>query len=132
MDGGGELVVEDNYDNISILNEGNMYVNGNVYGNGSIRTTAGEIYVNGDADVANSVSYDASALCVENSAEVYIYGSLPVNTSGNGLFIKANADETAIKARVSIYGKKDSLLSPTIETGRINCEQKGCKHFLWQ
>lgn len=129
LDGGGALEVINHRDNISILNEGNMYVNGNVYGYGSIRTTAGEIYVNGDADVANSVSYDASALCVENSAEVYIYGSLPVNTSGNGLFIKANADETAIKARVSIYGKKDSLLSPTIETGRINCEQKGANIF---
>ena len=129
LDGGGALEVINHRDNISILNEGNMYVNGDVYGYGSIRTTAGEIYVNGDADVANSVSYDASALCVENSAEVYIYGSLPVNTSGNGLFIKANADETAIKARVSIYGKKDSLLSPTIETGRINCEQKGANIF---
>ena len=130
LDGGGALEVINHRDNISILNEGNMYVNGNVYGYGSIRTTAGEIYVNGDADVANSVSYDASALCVENSAEVYIYGSLPVNTSGNGLFIKANADETAIKARVSIYGKKDSLLSSTIETGRINCEQKGANIFF--
>lgn len=130
LDGGGALEVINHRDNISILNEGNMYVNGNVYGYGSIRTTAGEIYVNGDADVANSVSYDASALCVENSAEVYIYGSLPVNTSGNGLFIKANADETAIKARVSIYGKKDSLFSSTIETGRINCEQKGANIFF--
>lgn len=130
LDGGGAFEVTNHRDNTSILNEGNMYVNGDVYGYGSIRTTAGEIYVNGDADVANSVSYDASALCVENSAEVYIYGSLPVNTSGNGLFIKANADETAIKARVSIYGKKDSLLSPTIETGRINCEQKGANIFF--
>lgn len=125
LDGGGALEVKEHYDNISILNEGNMYVNGNVYGHGSIRTTAGEIYVNGDADVANSVSYDASALCVENSAEVYIYGSLLVNTSGNGLFIKANADETAIKARVSIYGKKEK-----IDTGRINCEQKGANIFF--
>lgn len=130
LDGGGALEVINHRDNISILNEGNMYVNGNVYGYGSIRTTAGEIYVNGDADVANSVSYDASALCVENSAEVYIFGSLPVNTSGNGLFIKANADETAIKARVSIYGKKDSWFSSTIETGRINCEQKGANIFF--
>ena len=130
LDGGGALEVINHRDNISILNEGNMYVNGNVYGYGSIRTTAGEIYINGDADVANSVSYDASALCVENSAEVYIYGSLPANTSGNGLFIKANADETAIKARVSIYGKKDALFSPTIETGRINCEQKGANIFF--
>lgn len=130
LDGGGALEVINHRDNISILNEGNMYVNGDVYGYGSIRTTAGEIYINGDADVANSVSYDASALCVENSAEVYIYGSLPVNAYGNGLFIKANADETAVKARVGIYGKKDSLFSSKIETGRINCEQKGANIFF--
>ena len=130
LDGGGALEVINHRDNISIFNEGNMYVNGDVYGYGSIRTTAGEIYINGDADVANSVSYDASALCVENSAEVYIYGSLPVNAYGNGLFIKANADENAVKARVGIYGKKDSLFSSKIETGRINCEQKGANIFF--
>lgn len=130
LDGGGALEVINHRDSISILNEGNMYVNGDVYGYGSIRTTDGEIYVYGDVDVANSLSYSSSALCVENSAEVYIYGSLPVNNSGNGLYIKANSDENAVKARASIYGKKDSLFSSKIDTGRINCEQKGANIFF--
>lgn len=125
-----DLIVESQTGSLSVLNEGNMYVKGDMICHGAVSTTAGEMYVYGDIDAANSIAYNSAALNVENSAEVYIYGSLPANTAGNGLFVKANADANAVKARVSIFGKADSLLSSKMEIGRINCEQSGANVFI--
>ena len=126
LDGGGALEVINHRDSISILNEGNMYVNGDVYGYGSIRTTDGEIYVYGDVDVANSLSYNSSAVYMEGPSQVYVYGDVVTNDSGNGITIAANSDANAKKAIYSVYGKGRG----TIKSGSINCNQLGSRLYF--
>ncbi len=126
LDGGGDFIVENHRDSISILNEGNMYVNGDIYGYGSISTANGEMYVYGDVDVANSCSYNSSAIYMIGTAQVYVYGDVPTNDYGNGVTIAENSDANAKKAVYSVYGKG----SGTIYSGSINSNQVGSRLYF--
>lgn len=126
LDGGGDFIVENHRDSISILNEGNMYINGNVYAYASLHTLGGEIYVNGELDVANSLSYNSSAVYMDGYSQLYVYGDVPTNSYGNGVTIAQNSDASAKKAIYSVYGKGSGI----IYSGSINSNQVGSKLYF--
>lgn len=119
---------------ISLFNEGNMYVNGNIVASGAIHATAGELYVYGDADVSNSVSYSVNGVknnvYMEGSAELYVYGDVPLSDKSNGMMIAENPDADAKKAVYSVYGDQGLTAKNSHNSGLINCYQTGAQLYF--
>ena len=120
--------------NISLWNEGNMYVNGNIVASGAIRATAGELYVYGDADVSNSVSYFVDGVknnvYMEGSAELYVYGDIPHSSNSDGMMIAESPDSEHERAVYSIYGYQGLGVKNSHYSGLINCYQTGAHLYF--
>lgn len=120
--------------NISLFNEGNMYVNGNIVASGAIRTSAGELYVYGNADVSNSVSYFVDGVknnvYMEGSAELYVYGDIPCSNNSDGMMIAESSDAEDEKAVYSIYGYQGLGAKNSHSSGLINCYQTGAHLYF--
>lgn len=119
---------------ISLFNEGNMYVNGNIVASGAIHATAGELYVYGDADVSNSVSYSVNGVknnvYMEGSAELYVHGDVPRSDYSDGMMIAENPDADAKKAVYSVYGDQGLTAQNSHNSGLINCYQTGAQLYF--
>lgn len=120
--------------NISLFNEGNMYVNGNIVASGAIRASAGELYVYGNADVSNSVSYFVDGVknnvYMEGSAELYVYGDIPRSNDSDGMMIAESSDAEDEKAVYSIYGYQGLGAKNSHSSGLINCYQTGAHLYF--
>ena len=120
--------------NISLFNEGNMYVNGNIVASGAIRASAGELYVYGNADVSNSVSYFVDGVknnvYMEGSAELYVYGDIPRSNNSDGMMIAESSDAEDEKAVYSIYGYQGLGAKNSHSSGLINCYQTGAHLYF--
>lgn len=120
--------------NISLFNEGNMYVNGNIVASGAIRASAGELYVYGNADVSNSVSYFVNGVknnvYMEGSAELYVYGDIPRSNNSDGMMIAEISDAEDEKAVYSIYGYQGLGTKNSHSSGLINCYQTGAHLYF--
>lgn len=120
--------------NISLFNEGNMYVNGNIVASGAIRASAGELYVYGNADVSNSVSYFVDGVknnvYMEGSAELYVYGDIPCSNNSDGMMIAESSDAEDEKAVYSIYGYQGLGTKNSHSSGLINCYQTGAHLYF--
>lgn len=120
--------------NISLFNEGNMYVNGNIVASGAIRASAGELYVYGNADVSNSVSYFVDGVknnvYMEGSAELYVYGDIPCSNNSDGMMIAESSDAEDEKAVYSIYGYQGLGAKNSHSSGLINCYQTGAHLYF--
>lgn len=120
--------------NISLFNEGNMYVNGNIVASGAIRASAGELYVYGNADVSNSVSYFVDGVknnvYMEGSAELYVYGDIPRSNNSDGMMIAESSDAEDEKAVYSIYGYQGLGTKNSHSSGLINCYQTGAHLYF--
>lgn len=120
--------------NISLLNEGNMYVNGNIVASGAIRATGGELYVYGNADVSNSVAYYVDGVknnvYMEGSAEFYVYGDVPRSSNSEGMMIAENPDAEAERAVYSVYGYQGIGKTNSHYSGLINCYQTGAHLYF--
>lgn len=120
--------------NISLFNEGNMYVNGNIVASGAIRASAGELYVYGNADVSNSVSYFVDGVknnvYMEGSAELYVYGDIPCSKNSDGMMIAESSDAEDEKAVYSIYGYQGLGAKNSHSSGLINCYQTGAHLYF--
>lgn len=120
--------------NISLFNEGNMYVNGNIVASGAIRASAGELYVYGNADVSNSVSYFVDGVknnvYMEGSAELYVYGDVPCSNNSDGMMIAESSDAEDEKAVYSIYGYQGLGAKNSHSSGLINCYQTGAHLYF--
>lgn len=120
--------------NISLFNEGNMYVNGNIVASGAIRASAGELYVYGNADVSNSVSYFVDGVknnvYMEGSAELYVHGDVPRSNNSDGMMIAESSDAEDEKAVYSIYGYQGLGAKNSHNSGLINCYQTGAHLYF--
>lgn len=120
--------------NVSLWNEGNMYVNGNIVASGAIRASAGELYVYGNADVSNSVSYFVDGVknnvYMEGSAELYVYGDIPRSNNSDGMMIAESSDAEDEKAVYSIYGYQGLGTKNSHSSGLINCYQTGAHLYF--
>lgn len=120
--------------NVSLWNEGNMYVNGNIVASGAIRASAGELYVYGNADVSNSVSYFVDGVknnvYMEGSAELYVYGDIPRSNNSDGMMIAESSDAEDEKAVYSIYGYQGLGAKNSHSSGLINCYQTGAHLYF--
>lgn len=120
--------------NISLLNEGNMYVNGNIVASGAIRATGGELYVYGNADVSNSVAYYVDGVknnvYMEGSAELYVSGDVIRSPYSDGIMIAENPDAEAERAVYSVYGYQGIGKTNSHYSGLINCYQTGAHLYF--
>lgn len=124
---GGSLELSSQIESASIRNMGKLYVNGNVYCYGAFYGIGGEAYIYGDLDAANSVAFNNASIYLEEDAQLYVYGNVPTNAAGNGVYIKAK-EETDVNlpnAVYSVYGKGDK-----INSGTINSDQPSSKLYF--
>ena len=122
---GGTLELNEQVESVSIHNKGNLYVKGDVYCHGAFYSKGGEAYIYGDLDAANSVAFNNAGIYLEENAQLYVYGNVPTNEAGNGVYIKAKTDDTLPNAVYSVYGKGN-----TINSGTINSDQPSSKLYF--
>lgn len=124
---GGSLEINYQDKNASILNEGKLYVKGNVFCHGAFHGKGGEAYIYGDLDAANTVALNNACVCLEEDAQLYVYGDVPTNAAGNGVYIKEKApeDDNLPNAVYSVYGRGN-----TINSGTINSDQQSSKLYF--
>ena len=122
---GGSLELNKHEDSVSIRNEGNLYVKGDVYCYGAFHSIGGEAYIYGDLDAANSVAFNNAGIYLEKDAQLYVYGNVPTNAAGNGVYIKEKTDVNLPNAVYSVYGKGN-----TINSGTINSDQPSSKLYF--
>ncbi|SJZ64187.1 TadE/TadG family type IV pilus assembly protein [Eubacterium coprostanoligenes] len=131
---GGLQFIGNDSKNVSLWNEGNMYVKGNISAKGAIRASAGELYVYGNADVSNSVSYFVDGVknnvYMEGSAELYVYGDIPRSNNSDGMMIAESSDAEDEKAVYSIYGYQGLGAKNSHSSGLINCYQTGAHLYF--
>ena len=131
---GGLQFIGNDSKNISLWNEGNMYVKGNISAKGAIRASAGELYVYGNAEVSNSVSYFVDGVknnvYMEGSAEFYVYGDVPRSSNSEGMMIAENPDAEAERAVYSVYGYQGIGKTNSHYSGLINCYQTGAHLYF--
>lgn len=122
---GGSLELGSQIDSASIRNMGKLYVNGNVYCYGAFYGIGGEAYIYGDLDAANSVAFNNAGVYLEEDAQLYVYGDVPTNAAGNGVYIKEKTDVNLPNAVYSVYGRGN-----TINSGTINSDQQSSKLYF--
>lgn len=122
---GGSLELGSQIDSASIRNMGKLYVNGNVYCYGAFYSIGGEAYIYGDLDAANSVAFNNAGVYLEEDAQLYVYGDVPTNAAGNGVYIKEKTDVNLPNAVYSVYGRGN-----TINSGTINSDQQSSKLYF--
>ena len=131
---GGLQFIGNDSKNISLWNEGDMYVKGNISAKGAIRASAGELYVYGNAEVSNSVSYFVDGVknnvYMEGSAELYVYGDIPCSNDSDGMMIAESSDAEDEKAVYSIYGYQGLGAKNSHSSGLINCYQTGAHLYF--
>ena len=120
--------------NISLFNEGNMYIKGDIETTGTLKTTGGEIYVYGKADLSTAVSYSVDGVknnvYMEGSAELYVHGDVPRSSNSEGMMIAESPDSEAERAVYSIYGYQGLGAKNSHNSGLINCYQTGAHLYF--
>lgn len=130
---GGSLELGSQIDSASIRNMGKLYVNGNVYCYGAFHSIGGEAYIYGDLDAANSVAFNNAGIYLEEDAQLYVYGDVPTNDAGNGVYIKEKTDVNLPNAVYSVYGEENTInidKKNTINSGTINSDQQSSKLYF--
>lgn len=122
---GKDLVITSQNGSVSLKNEGKMFVNGDLVCHGAFHSIGGEAYIYGDLDAANSVAFNNAGIYLEEDAQLYVYGNVPTNAAGNGVYIKAKTDVNLPNAVYSVYGKGN-----TINSGTINSDQPSSKLYF--
>lgn len=120
--------------NISLWNEGNMYIKGDIETTGTLKATGGEIYVYGNADLSTAVSYSVDGVknnvYMEGSAELYVHGDVPRSSNSEGMMIAESPDAEAERAVYSIYGYQGLGAKNSHSSGLINCYQTGAHLYF--
>ena len=120
--------------NISLFNEGNMYIKGDIETTGTLKATGGEIYVYGKADLSTAVSYSVDGVknnvYMEGSAELYVHGDVPRSSNSEGMMIAESPDAEAERAVYSIYGYQGLGVKNSHNSGLINCYQTGAHLYF--
>lgn len=120
--------------NISLFNEGNMYIKGDIETTGTLKTTGGEIYVYGKADLSTAVSYSVDGVknnvYMEGSAELYVHGDVPRSSNSEGMMIAESPDSEHERAVYSVYGYQGLGVKNSHNSGLINCYQTGAHLYF--
>ena len=122
---GGSLELSSQIESASIRNMGKLYIKGNVYCYGAFHSKGGEAYIYGDLDAANTVAFNNASIYLEEDAQLYVYGDVPTNAAGNGVYIKEKTDVNLPNAVYSVYGRGN-----TINSGTINSDQQSSKLYF--
>ena len=120
--------------NISLWNEGNMYIKGDIETTGTFKATGGELYVYGNALLSTAVSYSVDGVknnvYMEGSAELYVHGDVPRSSNSEGMMIAESPDAEAERAVYSIYGYQGLGIKNSHNSGLINCYQTGAHLYF--
>lgn len=120
--------------NISLWNEGNMYIKGDIETTGTLKATGGELYVYGNALLSTAVSYSVDGVknnvYMEGSAELYVHGDVPRSSNSEGMMIAESPDAEAERAVYSIYGYQGLGVKNSHNSGLINCYQTGAHLYF--
>ena len=76
-------------------------------------------------DAANTVALNNACVYLEEDAQLYVYGDVPTNDAGNGVYIKEKTDDNLPNAVYSVYGRGN-----TINSGTINSDQQSSKLYF--